>query len=69
MIVTCSGCQKRYNFDESKLAGRKSGTLRCPSCQTTIRVTAPETGDQTTRLSSILSRISRYHFALSQGYP
>ena len=65
MIITCSGCSKRYNFDEKKLGGRTSGTLRCPSCNTLIKVTTPSTptlstptpsastapvGDQTTRL-------------------
>jgi len=52
MIVTCSGCSKRYNFDEAKLQGRKSGTLRCPACNTTIEVQAPAVGDQTTRLDA-----------------
>ena len=52
MIVTCSGCQKRYNFDEAKLQGRRSGTLRCPACNTTIQVAAPAVGDQTTRLDA-----------------
>jgi len=52
VIVTCSGCSKRYNFDEAKLQGRRSGTLRCPACNTTIEVTAPAVGDQTTRLDA-----------------
>lgn len=52
MIVTCSGCGKRYNFDAAKLRGRRSGTLRCPACNTTIEVTAPAVGDQTTRLDA-----------------
>ena len=43
MIITCSGCSKRYNFDERKLGGRTSGTLRCPSCNTLIKVTTPST--------------------------
>ena len=50
MIVTCTGCEKRYNFDESKLRGRGSGTLKCPACSTLIKVAAPRVGDQTTRL-------------------
>lgn len=52
MIVTCSGCQKRYNFDEAKLQGRRSGTLRCPACGTSIQVMSPAVGDQTTRLDA-----------------
>jgi predicted Zn finger-like uncharacterized protein len=62
MIVACSGCAKRYNFDEAKLAGRPSAKLRCPHCQTTITVTATDPGDQTMRLdhdANLLSRSSR----------
>jgi pSer/pThr/pTyr-binding forkhead associated (FHA) protein len=53
MIVSCGGCGKNYRFDEAKLHGRSSATLRCPGCQGTITVTAPTAvGDRTTRLDS-----------------
>ncbi len=47
MIVTCSGCSKRYNFDAAKLKGKASGTLRCPACGVLIKVTAPATAAPT----------------------
>jgi len=51
MIVTCGGCTKSYRFDEAKLQGRASATLRCPACKAAITVTAPAAvGDRTTRL-------------------
>jgi hypothetical protein len=52
VIVACPGCAKRYKFDPAKLAGRPSATLRCPGCQATITVSAPEAGDQTMRLDA-----------------
>lgn len=52
MIVSCGGCGKRYKFDEAKLAGRASVTLRCPGCQASISVQAPDIGDRTTRLDA-----------------
>jgi predicted Zn finger-like uncharacterized protein len=57
VIVTCPGCAKRYNFDEGKLGGRPSATLRCPNCRGTITVSAPDPGDQTTRLDADASLI------------
>jgi predicted Zn finger-like uncharacterized protein len=68
MIVTCSGCNKRYNFDESKLSGRASGTLRCPACNTSIKVSAPSPGDQTTRLDADANLVAARPQA-SEGSP
>lgn len=59
MIVACGGCGKRYSFDETRLAGRKSASLRCPNCQTAIMVTAPDPGDQTSRLDVDALQVSR----------
>ena len=62
MIVTCTGCSKRYKFDVAKLAGRPSARLRCPHCSTTITVAASAPGDQTTRLdqdANLLSKSSK----------
>jgi hypothetical protein len=42
MIVSCGSCDKRYNFDESRLKGRTSGTLRCPNCKASIPIAIPE---------------------------
>ena len=64
MIVTCGGCNKRYNFDAAKLRGHSSGTLRCPACNTTIKITAPAVGDQTTRLDVDANLVA----ARPQGY-
>ena len=52
MIVQCGGCAKRYKFDGAKLQGRDSATLRCPNCQAPITISAPDPGDQTTRLDA-----------------
>ena len=53
MIVTCGGCGKSYRFDEAKLRGRSSVTLRCPGCQGAITAMAPTAvGDRTTRLDA-----------------
>lgn len=59
MIVTCPGCSKRYNFDESRLGGRPSASLRCPNCGVAITVAAPDPGDQTTRLDADASLIPK----------
>jgi len=62
VIVTCSGCSRRYNFDVAKLAGRPSARLRCPHCSTMISVAAADPGDQTTRLdqdANLLSKSSK----------
>ncbi len=62
MIVTCGGCDRRYNFDVAKLGGRSSARLRCPQCSTTITVTTSDPGDQTTRLpqdANLLSKSSK----------
>lgn len=54
MVVECGGCKKKYKFDESKMQGRESATLRCPNCKGSITVTgaAPRVGDRTTRLDA-----------------
>ncbi len=59
MIVECGGCAKRYKFDEAKLQGRPSVSLKCPGCQGAIEVTAPAAhpGDQTTRLDADADQI------------
>jgi predicted Zn finger-like uncharacterized protein len=58
MIVECGGCTKRYRFDEAKLRGRTSATLKCPSCKATISIAAPvHPGEQTTRLSADADQI------------
>jgi len=59
MIVTCAACAKKYKFDEGKLAGRPSVSLTCPNCQTPITISAPEPGDQTSRLDVDALQISR----------
>ncbi len=62
MIVACTGCPKRYNFDLAKLAGRPSARLRCPHCGTTITVNATDPGEQTTRLdqdANLLSKVPK----------
>jgi type III secretion system (T3SS) inner membrane Yop/YscD-like protein len=59
VIVTCSGCSRRYNFDLAKLAGRPSARLRCPHCSTMISVTAADPGDQTTRLDQDANLLSK----------
>jgi pSer/pThr/pTyr-binding forkhead associated (FHA) protein len=59
MIVACGGCGKRYKFDVGKLAGRSSATLRCPHCRAPITVTAPDPGDQTTRLDADANLLSK----------
>lgn len=59
MIVTCSGCSRRYNFDVAKLAGRPSAKLRCPHCSTMISVAAADPGDQTTRLDQDANLLSK----------
>ncbi len=41
MIISCGSCAKRYNFDESRLKGRSSGTLRCPNCKAPIAISVP----------------------------
>jgi hypothetical protein len=42
VIVTCTSCGKRYNFDTSRLGDRREATLRCAGCQAVIKVTLPE---------------------------
>ena len=42
MIITCTSCGRRYNFDPSKLGGRREASVRCSSCQSVIKVTVPE---------------------------
>ena len=59
MIVSCGGCGKRYKFDAAKLAGRSSATLRCPNCRASITVSAPDPGDQTTRLDADANLLSK----------
>jgi hypothetical protein len=59
VIVTCPGCAKRYNFDEGRLAGRATATLKCPNCGGSIAVAAPDPGDRTTRLDADASLIPR----------
>jgi hypothetical protein len=43
VIVTCTSCGKRYNFDTARLGDRREATLRCAGCQSVIKVTLPET--------------------------
>ena len=59
MIVTCPGCGKRYNFDESRLAGRSSAKLKCPNCNAAISIAAPDPGDRTTRLDADASLLPK----------
>lgn len=73
MIVSCTGCGKRYTFDVTKLGGRPSATVRCPNCRTTIEVSAADPGNRTTRLdadANLLSRsprVSGADMAMPQG--
>jgi len=41
MVITCSGCGKKYKFDEEKLQGRTSMKVRCPGCKEVIVVESP----------------------------
>jgi len=60
MIVTCTECGRRYNFDAKRLGDRASATVRCSNCKASMTVSAqdpPEAvpaqetpGDRTTRL-------------------
>jgi len=59
MIVSCGGCGKRYRFDEAKLSGKPSATLRCPSCQAPITIQASEVGERTTRLDADADLLAR----------
>lgn len=59
MIVTCPGCAKRYNFDEARLGGRPSATIKCPNCAAPIVIAAPDPGDRTTRLDVDASLIPK----------
>ena len=59
MIVTCTGCSRRYNFDPAKLAGRPSAKLRCPHCGTMITIAAADPGDLTTRLDQDANLLSK----------
>lgn len=41
MIITCSSCNSRYRYDESKLAGAASKRIKCPKCKGVIEVLNP----------------------------
>lgn len=67
MIVTCTSCGKRYNFDDAKMAGRQTATVRCPNCKTSLQIKAEELpGDQTTRLDTDASLLAA-HSKVPQG--
>ncbi len=60
MIVTCTECGRRYNFDVAQLGDRASATVRCSNCKASMTVSAQDAGetvaaeeppgDRTTRL-------------------
>lgn len=41
MIVQCPTCRRKYQFDESRLAGRLEVKFRCPACGTVFGVKNP----------------------------
>jgi predicted Zn finger-like uncharacterized protein len=42
MIVTCTECGRRYNFDAAQLGDRPSVTVRCSNCKASMTVSAPQ---------------------------
>ena len=41
MIIQCSSCQARYNYDESRFAGALTKKIRCTKCGTVFEITNP----------------------------
>jgi predicted Zn finger-like uncharacterized protein len=43
MIISCTSCETKYKYDETKLEGVISKKVRCPKCKTVIEVMNPFT--------------------------
>ena len=41
MIIQCSSCQARYNYDESRFAGALKKKIRCTKCNTIFEIVNP----------------------------
>ena len=41
MIIQCSSCQARYNYDESRFASALTKKIRCTRCQTIFEIVNP----------------------------
>lgn len=64
MIIECSSCNARYQYDEAKFEGKASKKIRCAKCQQVFEIHNPSAprGETRSELDMTISRQKRPTF-------